>query len=382
MNTKKKIHPLLQKMIVSAVAFLIVGVYAAVALNLSLFNPVSKAFSDYSINDFYYQVLGATADPDTSHLVTIVDMTEVTSRRDFAAILREIDLQNPKSLGVDIVFEGLKEDSLGDEMLAMTVAGLRNTVFSYKMIDDSYANGSYHETVRSYFAPEISVDEGFSNMPRNIYGGMKRNLSLACSLDGKLKPSLIKRVTDVYAGQEITPLLEKDVPINFSPMAFHVVPFDSISQNTHLLEDRIVLLGAMREEADMHYTPAGKIAGVKLLAYGVETLVKGNQLKKVSQWLTILISLLIVVLSKVVLDGYDAFAAKRNRDLAFVLKLTLIKGIFRFCWMALIIWIAFILFCRYNWSINTLYALSAVAFLGQADNVYQSFINLFDKPKE
>lgn len=365
---------MLHRTFISVVAFVIVAVYAAVALNLSLFNPIRKAFGDYSINDFYYQVLEATAEPDTSHLVTIVDMTEVTSRRDFADILKEIDRQNPKSVGVDIVFEGLKEDSLGDEVLAMTAVGLRNMVFSYKLIDDSYSNGSYHESVRSYFAPEGHIDEGFTNMPRNIYGGMKRSLSLARSLDGKLQPSLIKRVTDIYAGKEISPLSEKDVAINFSPMTFHVVPFDSISQNRHLLEDRIVLLGAMHEEADMHYTPVGKIAGAKLLAYGVETLVKGNELQEVPLWLTALFSLLVVVLSKCVLDGYDTFAASRNVFLAVLLNLSLVKGLFRFFWMALIIWIAFILFCRYNWSINTLYALSAIAFLGQADNIYQSFL--------
>ena len=374
MNRIKKMKPLLHRTFISVVAFVIVAVYAAVALNLSLFNPISKAFGDYSINDFYYQVLETTAQPDTSHLVTIVDMTEVTSRRDFADILKEIDRQNPKSVGVDIVFEGLKEDSLSDEVLAMTAVGLRNMVFSYKLIDDSYSNGSYHESVRSYFASEGHIDEGFTNMPRNIYGGMKRSLSLARSLDGKLQPSLIKRVTDIYADKEISPLSEKDVAINFSPMAFYVVPFDSISQNRHLLEDRIVLLGAMHEEADMHYTPVGKIAGVKLLAYGVETLVKGNELQEIPLWLTALFSLLVVVLSKCVFDGYDAFAASRGVFLSVLLNLSLVKGLFRFFWMALIIWIAFILFCRYNWSINTLYALSAIAFLGQADNIYQSFL--------
>lgn len=97
-------------------SFVIIAIYALFALNLKVFSPVAKAIGDYSFEDFYYQIMSTSDGVDTNRVVTIVDMTELISRRDLANTISEITALKPKVLGVDIVFEGLKEDTIGDQI--------------------------------------------------------------------------------------------------------------------------------------------------------------------------------------------------------------------------------------------------------------------------
>lgn len=370
-----------RRSVVTALAFGIMGLYAVVALNVKVFNPISKAFADYSITDFYYDML-ATGTPDTSNIVTIVDMTELPNRRALAMALEEIAECKPKAIGVDVVFEGLKEfDELGDRMIDDVAHAQPKTVFSYKLITDSWDGHEYHQTVRSFFADSL-ITQGYTNMPRNLYGGMKRQLSLGCYVEGKLVPSLIKRVADEYAGEETMELADKNVRINFRPMEYKVVPPDSIMEYRELIEDRIVLFGAMTEEADMHYTPRGKIAGVKLLAYAIETLLKHNEIKEVPLWLTWVISFLVVLIAVVFLERYDRFVAKRSTLTKVVFGSILVKGLVRFAWIAIFMWLAFLLFSLFNISLNLAYAVTAIAFTVSANNLYDQLAKYFKEKKE
>ena len=102
-----KNNSLIQYTGITVLSFVIISIYGLLAFNLKVFSPVAKAIGDYSFEDFYYQILGASAEVDTNRVVTIVDMTELYSRRDLANTISEISSLKPKVLGVDIVFEGL-----------------------------------------------------------------------------------------------------------------------------------------------------------------------------------------------------------------------------------------------------------------------------------
>jgi CHASE2 domain-containing sensor protein len=372
---------LVRRCIVAALAFIIMGLYAMMALNLKLFNPISKAFADYSITDFYYDVSGHN-EADTSNIVTIVDMTELPNRAALAMVLDQIAECKPKAIGVDVVFEGLKEEfPEGDTLIFEVAHSQPKTVFSYKMIDDSWDGTTYHQTKRSFFADSL-ITQGFTNMPRNIYGGMKRQLSVGTRLNGKLVPSLIKAVADEYAGEETVPLEDRNVRINFKPRAYAVVPPDSVYEYRHLIEDRIVLYGAMTEEADMHYTPMGKIAGVKLLAYAIETLLKHNEIKEVPMWVTWLLNFLLMVMTILVFDYYDRWVAKRGPLAKVLWGSLIIKGFVRFFWMAVFMWLAFLLFSLFDISLNMAYGLAAVAFMVTANNLYSVLAKYFEDKKQ
>ncbi len=365
---------------VTILAFCLVGVYAMAAFNLKVFNPIAEILDDYSFTDFYYKLLDGAGDRDTSRIVTIVDMTELRKRRDFADLFMEVNALKPKAVGVDVVFEGYKEEDLeGDTLLDMAVKQLQNFVFSYKIIDSMEG-----ETVHSFFTPSDSVTEGFTNMPRQLYGGMKRSVSIGRDVGGVVQPSFIKRVADIYAGQEVTALADKDLNINFSPKYYRVVPYDSIFENRDLIEDHLVLIGAMKEEGDMHYTPQGKIAGVELLAYAAETMLMQSEIKHASTGVTIIVSFFVVFFSVILLSKYKDFTTKKKTLGHVLLSTSLVRGLLVCGWVSVIVWITFLLFCRYNYSISLVIAMSAIALIYMATNLYDSIkdIRLFKKNKE
>ena len=367
---------------VTVLAFAVVGIYLLAAFNLKVFNPVAEILDDYSFTDFYYKLLDGSGERETSRIVTIVDMTELRKRRDFAQLFMEVEALHPKAVGVDVVFEGYKEEDLeGDTLLAMTVRQLHNYVFSYKIIEAESMEG---ETVHSFYTPDDKVNEGFTNMPRQLYGGMKRSVSVGREVGGKLVPSFIKKVVDIYAGQEVVPLADKNININFSPKHYHVVPYDSILEYRDLIEDHLVLIGAMTEEADMHYTPQGKIAGVELLAYAAETMLRQTEIKHASTGVTFVVSFFIVFLSVILLSYYKRFGTAKKTLFRVIISASLIRGLLIAGWLSLIVWITFILFCRYNYSISLALAMSAIALIYMAENLYDTIYNIivFKKDKK
>jgi hypothetical protein len=254
-------------------------------------------------------------------------------------------------------------------------------VFSYKIIDAESMEG---ETVHSFFTPSDSVNEGFTNMPRQLYGGMKRAVSVGRELGGKVVPSFIKKVVDLYAEQEVVPLSEKNININFSPKEYHIVPYDSILENRDWIEDHLVLIGAMTEEGDMHYTPQGKIAGVELLAYAAETMLRQSEIKHASTGVTVVASFIIVFLSVILLSYYKSFTTKKKTLFRVIFGASLIRGLLIAGWLSLIVWITFILFCSYNYSISLAFAMSSIALIYMAENLYDVIktLSVFNKEKK
>ena len=366
-----------RNIIITILAFVLVSSFALIALKLPFMGPIAEAIKEFEMTDVYCQILQDTndADEEVSDDITIVDMSELYSRRDLAKALVDIEKQNPKVIGVDIVFEGLKEDSVGDEMLTRIALENTNIVFSYKLLD--YVNDSigHADTVHSFFVDESdSINEGYTNMPRNLYGGIKRKLSLGEKVEGRLMPSFIAKVSAMYEGRQVKDVSKKTININYIPKRFRVVEADSISVHPEWIKDKLVLFGAMKDEYDMHYTPLGKMAGVELLGYSIETLLQKTEVEEVCGWLMIAISFLLVLLTQVVFSLYTSFARKRkNRVARFLMSATFMRSYLMFIWIALWMWVAFILFYLYDIWLDLGWALSAIAFLLLAQSIYDEF---------
>ena len=254
MSNNKSDKNLKHYVMATIIAFCIVAIYGVFALNLKILNPLVQALKEYTITDFYYQVIGTSEERDTSRLVTIVDMTELRDRRDISYALMEVLEQKPKVVGVDIMFEGLKpENPEGDSLIADIAAHDTTLVFAQQYIDESFNGTEYTKVKQSFFADSIPyLKEALANMPLDKNDGLRRQISLGKTVKGKLRPSMIKRISDEYAEEEIMPLRDDIMKINWSPIEFLVIPYDSVAYYGDYLADRIVLFGAYADETDMH----------------------------------------------------------------------------------------------------------------------------------
>lgn len=363
-------------------AFSIVAIYALLAYNLKIFNPLVMILKEYSITDFYYQVIGTKADRDTSRIVSIVDMTELRDRRDIAYALNEVLEQHPKVVGVDIMFDGLKpENPEGDSLIAAVAASNPSMVFALQYFDDSFDGQQFNKVKRSFFADSIpNLKEGLVNMQVDKIDGKRRKISLGKTVMGELRPSMIKQLADEYAEQEIMPLKDKTININWSSVDFRVIPYDSIADNGEYLTDKVVLFGAMGDEIDTHYTPQGKMPGIKLLAYGVESMVKQTTITVTPWWVNAILSFIAVLLTRILFEAGDKYAKSRKNLFARIgLKAALAMGILKFLWIAILMYVGFIIFAKFNISINIALALAAIPFIGPAEDLYKVIINSFSK---
>lgn len=362
----------LHHIIVTALAFCIVGVLAAIALNTGFLDPVAKVIKNFSMSDVYYQILQEAGEPDENNDIVIVDMSELHKRQELAKLLDDIEEQEPRVVGIDVVFEGLKEDSIGDEMIWDAAGKYDNMVFSYRLVDYQDDRTGYTDAVHSFFAEALEVEEGFTNMQRDLYGGIKRVLSIGKKYHGALQPSFIAKVANRHLGMEAVAIEDRDMTINYTPTYFTVIPFDSVKYHAEELKDKLVLFGAMKEETDMHYTPLGKMAGVELLAYSIQTLLEHKEVHELPMWVVVIGSFLLTLLTQIGWTSYTDYAGKRKSKIArLCLSNSFTKAILFFLWVSFIVWLTFIIFFKCDVNISLGLALSGIAFL----SLSRDFIN-------
>ena len=365
--TRRGVWLYLRHVWIALLAYMIVGILAFITLNISFLNPIAEVVRTFSLTDMYYQAL--TDYPDTSHAITVVDMSELYTRSEVASLLYDIESTHPKVIGVDITFQDKRTDLMGNEMLVDIARTYDNIVFAFYRQD---IQNNEQTEVHSFFADSIHVTEGFTDMPRGLYGVMKRKVPLAGKSKGKLCQSFSSAVANMYAEREIAPLEERDLNINFRPTSFMIVKHDSVLLHPEWLEGRVVLIGGINRLEDMHDTPLGKMAGTVLLAYSIQTILENKEVQSLPKFWLALISFIVVMLTSAGLYAYSEAIRKRisNRFLGEFLRTTYVKGVLISLWTAVLLGLAFIVFCKWNININLGWAFAAISCIGSSMSFY------------
>lgn len=352
-------------------AFATMGLMALLALNLSFLSPVAQVMRNFSLTDIYYHILKDTGSSEPSHVITIVDMTDIMDRDALASVIEDIEECRPKVLAVDMLFSGERDDSIGNAHLIRVAQQYPNIVYSYKLgdyVDDSVG---YTSEQHSFFTDEVSVKEGFTNFERTLYGAMKRSVSVRRRVNGEVRNSLALQVADIYADGKLEKVEADDYHINFCPRTYHVIPADSILQHRQWIENRIVLFGAMHEQIDTHTTPLGDIPGVELIAYSIQTMLEQAEVRHPSVLFTIVFSFVVVLVTYLLRLAYMRWAKKRKSQwLSFMLTSTFVVALVMFIWSAVLVGIGFFIFYTTNLSVNLGWVLAAIPFLGGADEFF------------
>ena len=359
-------------------AFVTVGFLAFVAFNISFLNPISRVMNDFSFTDIYYQILSLQGKQETTVGITLIDMTDVYDRKDIAKSIADIERYNPKAIGVDIVFEGLLDNPEGNDSLVSVASGNKNIIYSYRLADYIDEDTGYATDIHSFFTDFISVREGYTNMERNLYGGMKRKLSLKSKVNGEWMPSFITEVVNEYAGGGMANIDGEMLDINFMPVDFAKIDVNAIHRHPEIITNRIVLLGAMHEESDMHYTPIGKMAGMELLAYSIRTMIDYRELRHVPTYLFWTITFMLVYVTSLWNDKLVKRSKRlHNKYLRGILSSSYFVSVVTFLWMAFLTLVAFVLFCKYNINFSLGWAFATMACLEISKDLYEACLNIF-----
>ena len=328
-------------------AFVLLGLLRFITFNVSFLNPVARALDAYSLSDLYFEIQHYGKEPAESEAIVIVDVTDCGDREELALLLERISACEPACVGVDVIFEGLKADPAGNERLR-EAAGLtrENTVFACKLIDYESDSSRFTSAVRSFFAGEEAVREGYVNLLNNLDNVPVRELSLERKCLDETVPSFATAVVERYSGHDLG-YKKKDQPINYRAVKFRTVSPDDIEEQADFLEGKIVLVGAVREESDMHPSPLGKTPGVLIQAHSVDTLL-GKTLKTIpKKWIWIL-AIVFAYLFQVTVEAVVMKTGKARDKVTstFLRESRIMPGILLSVWSLVLCYIAYVLFVR------------------------------------
>lgn len=349
-------------------SFFIVWGYAKTALNLSCLNPISELIKNFSITDMYYL---AIPEKENRYL-TLVDFAFLRDRSEIARVIEEIEECHPAVIGMDCTFKNTSSDTLGDNAIKRIAERYKNIVFSYELQEEQSDDIGYTRSIHSFFTEEIPVHEGAVNMQRdNLYNGIKRTLKLGWLLNEQKVPSFVGEVYNYYIGKkEVTPE-DNDVKINFAPTNFTVINSSEILLKKEKIEGRLVFISSMTDERDMHYTPLGKMSGVMLNAYAIQTLFEKKQIIEPPMWLQVFLSVLLVTLTNLLQLTYLKWTSKNKSPMVYhVMGSAYVLGLITVLWIALVLWVTFLCFCLYKINLEIGWAIAAMAFLAISRSFY------------
>lgn len=363
---------------ITLLAFGIASMFALIAIWAQPLDPVKRAIREFSFTDIYYEIQKESSQPDTSRIITIVDMTRLTRRAEIAALLEAVEAHHPKVIGLDVCFDNEGDDYEGNDSLIAVATQYKNIVFATKMHDWANDSIGWTKCIHSFFHEITDLTEGTTNMPRELYDNMKRKVPVCERYEGKPYPSIVAQIANKYAGLDLVKGRTKDININFSPLAFHVLAPEDVHSHPELLEGQIVMIGAMYEETDRHWTPVGKIAGVELLAYGIHSIIYSNEIRNIPFALLCVISFLIVFLVEVIQHWYLQTTAESNRIfIRHIVGSGYVMSFLTFLFTSVLLGVSFFFFKWYGLSINLAGALSIITFLGTSRSMYAALKSYF-----
>ena len=361
--------------IVTILSFVFMGVLACVTVNVDFLNPIGQAFSNYSLSDMYYQIDRHETQPKTSELITIVDMTDFYYRGDLAEILLKINDMKPQVIGVDIIFEGVRDDAVGNKLLQDAVKTISDkTIFTSKLKDYDEKNEQFTDVTRSFFTDSINVQQGYANLLDNMEGRNIRDYTVTQQLNDSSVYSFPYMVAH-FVDEDITPT-DKILHIDYSNIAFPVVKASELDEHEDLITGRIVMVGTMHEEQDMHLSPIGKMAGVEMQTFALKTILERKVISDFPEWLNLLIAFIICFLVELSLYTLGLFLGKyeNNMIVAFFDKSGLLTTIVVVLWLIGINWIGYMVFRKYGVYLDMVLIWALVAILIVARESYEAFI--------
>lgn len=376
----KLLHFLFHKdhFLIIVLAVLVMLLLTVITFTIPMFSPITKALKNISATDLFFQVENKFKIAEKCQDIVIVDMTELHSRSDIGQLLSDIYDAHPKAIGVDLIFEGVKDDIEEDLALEKVVEKIAPiTIFANKLVDYDASEKKFRGCVMSYFKDLYSIEEGYTNLDDNMEHAVVRNTTVSQeTIFGKqlsfpVKLAFKSGINHVEQSGSIT--------IDFHPVKIPVLAFDQVKKKQNQLKGKVVLVGAMKEEQDCHLSPLGKMSGIELQAYSLLTLMKHKSYRLVSKYVSILIAVLLCYVYELFLSVIALFVRTRKlRMRIFLSESRILLTFFPMLFFSSISIMAFLLFDIWNISVDMVIILVMLSMVGFSRRLYWAFKKLIE----
>ena len=156
--------------------------------------------------------------------------------------------------------------------------------------------------------------------------------------------------------------------------------YDELTDYREFITGRIVLLGTTEEEKDKYYTPIGQKSGVEILAYSILSMTEDNPVEHAGRWMVILWALIAGYITNLI----DYFLTKRfergrSTFMVFITQSEFYDKIISFVVMALVTWVAFELYVRLNYFVDTVLALTTIVLIEEGRLLYAGLLTVLKR---
>lgn len=360
--------------LVTIVTMILMAVLGWLSFNIKFLSPVARAIQEFSLSDMYYKIdWQENGSPEISHDITLVDITPLTKRSEIARVIDEVRKCSPAAIGVDIIFEGENYDMYGDNVL-METAEASGAIFAKKLTDYDARTNSFQNQVVSFFVTE-SIKEGYVNAIGDMSSTCLRKFSIERSYRGLPQRSFTSQVAGEYSGKDIPHDKTDDRLINYRFVDFPVISHDSILAKRDLIKDRAVLIGTVTEERDMHFTPLGKLPGLKIQAYSVQTIIDQKDIETIGYKFLIALSVIVCWLTVLWQFYWLKFIGRfKNPFGVFLANSKLFLRLITFVWLGILAWMTYIAYEHFDFYIPMALILAPVILVPEARGIYTALI--------
>lgn len=364
-------------LLITILTFVLIGVGYAAVMSFPFFDPLKQAMSDMSMTDYFFSL--ADKNSDLNQDITVVDIKDEAGRGKIAQAIATVDSLEPWAIGVDITFKGIKGTAAENEALieAALKAGDK-AVWATQLVDYDFEKKTFAQRRSSFFAEDLGVKEGFSNLDDVDYSHktIRKMFTAVDGNQGKLA-SLPVAIAQTVDSSNVKP--NDKLTIDYKTK-FVVLPIDSIPTHEELIKNHIVLIGSTTDEGDMWKTPLGKMPGVVLQAYSVYTVRNHSHIHYASYLVNLLIAFVLCYLFEVLVDVQNRWLSRKKSAWAvFLSRSYLLLRIVTIVFMALVTWGILSLFIHHSTYVDAILILLVLGVLSEARNIYIGAISALSK---
>lgn len=336
-----------------------------ITTKIGIFDPVGAAFNDFSMTDVFFEIQNISDSVHNDDIV-IVDMTELKTRDEIAQTITDIKNCHPKILGIDLIFERPSFDQLDDVALLSAIeSGDCPQVWSCKLRDYDEKKEYFRDCLYSFFHEVNNYEWGYTNYLQERMGGVTRETSQTQRLNDSIVFSFPYLLACHYTGKQLMKDAVNERTIIYANVKFDTLKCTEVLQHKNLLKDKLVLLGTMNEEADMHFSPIGKIPGVKVIAYSILSYMKHGDITKMSKLSSLLLAFFLCFIA-----AWMGYKIERINSVFF----PILAKIFNFCMGVILIGVALYVFVTDDYYFDLLYPLLGLAFVEDMRELYVGII--------
>ncbi|MFA5803452.1 MAG: CHASE2 domain-containing protein [Melioribacteraceae bacterium] len=369
--------------------FFFIWILFALPYKLQLNDPVSNALTDFDTYDIVFSKMRPPVVPDTS--IVIVN-AGFLSRRQIAKQLERIEKENPKAIGIDLLFSET-ENQKDDSLLTSVITRYDNCVLVNQMSAFNESSESFDSLALPAIHFKNRIKYGFANLPTSGDESRRtvRDFIPFALARGDTVQSFASQIAGLYDPAAIKEIIErgkKQEPINFrrniSELGYYFINYDQVldtAVNLSVCKDKIVLLGftgidlQTKTFEDIFFTPlnqnyAGKsfpdMYGVVIHANIISMILANDYINEMPFAATLLIAFFICYIVALSLERMKMSYAKLYKGLSKVVILTV---------MVFYFFVAVYIFYLYNFKMNLTFTLFAILLVPTSLDIYDDHLS-------